>query len=146
MPDEPIQCVSAKPRTSKSLSLLTDIAGVDAPCAGKRVGVGESVHALLDGLKIVPLARLVLDEPEPEAIDLGRRVEHELGDGEAAEWGKVEGWDWRVEFHAFLWLRYCLWLMRACKREGGKGGKCRFWGLSRGTSSVELTSIEPGFK
>jgi hypothetical protein len=108
MPDEPIQCVSAKPRASKSLSLLTDIAGADAPCAGKRVG--ESVHALFDGLKIVPLPRLVLDEPgrargvargpEPEAIDLGRRVEHELGNGEAAEWGKVEGWDWRVEFHA----------------------------------------------
>ena len=93
-----------------AVTRLTHITIPDAPRTRK--GIRKSVHTLLDRLKIVPLSRLVFDKPrrarsvacgpEPEVLDLGRGVEHELGDCEVPKWGKVQRWDWGVEFHAWL--------------------------------------------
>ena len=82
-------------------SRLTHIAVPDSPRTRKCIG--ESIHALPDSDQIIPFPRLVLDQPrraravprgpQPEAVDLGRRVEQELGDGEVPERREVDGWD-----------------------------------------------------
>ena len=130
---------------------LTNITVPNAPRARKRIG--ESVDTLLDSLKIIPLPRLVFDKPrrtrgvacrpEPEAMDLGGGVEHELGDSEVPKRGKVNGWDCGVEFHA------CLGAACTCKgriereerekREKERRGR----GEDAGNQKSEFRSLQP---